>query len=163
MRPPLPVPDPTTSRLGDSAMASASRSRRPSSVCSMEDMCRSPKPSGQLPHTSSRVTLRSKVPAAHRGHPTLSPCFERAARSSVYPPPALPTPPAPRGVPSSASPGWTRDTPPRHPGGRQNEAARATGSDRVGFQKKDLRSRSRAEHLLARFNPNTSTFLSLRQ
>ncbi|EDL15774.1 mCG146188, partial [Mus musculus] len=58
---PLPVPDPTTSRLGDSAMASASRSRRPSSECSMEDICRSPKPSGQLPHTSSRVTLRSKA------------------------------------------------------------------------------------------------------
>lgn len=45
-------------------MASASRSRRPSSECSMEDICRSPKPSGQLPHTSSRVTLRSKVPEA---------------------------------------------------------------------------------------------------
>lgn len=78
---PLPVPDPTTSRLGDSAMASASRSRRPSSVCSMEDMCRSPKPSGQLPHTSSRVTLRSKVPAAHTGHLTLSPRLQRAAHS----------------------------------------------------------------------------------
>lgn len=53
-------------------MASASRSRRPSSVCSMEAMCRSPKPSGQLPHTSSRVTLRSKVPAAHTGTSDLS-------------------------------------------------------------------------------------------
>lgn len=82
---PLPVPETTTSRLGDSAMASARRSRRPSSVCSMEDMCRSPKPSGQLPHTSSRVTLRSKAPAAHTGHLTLSPHCQTAGRSCCLP------------------------------------------------------------------------------
>lgn len=78
---PLPVPGPTTSRLGDSAMASASRSRRPSSVCSMEDMCRSPKPSGQLPHTSRRVTLRSKAPAAHRGRLIVRMCPQPAGGS----------------------------------------------------------------------------------
>lgn len=82
---PLPVPDPTTSRLGDSAMASASRSRRPSSVCSMEDICRSPKPSGQLPHTSNRVTLRSKVPVIRVGQMMLSLYLQRAG-CSVYPP-----------------------------------------------------------------------------
>lgn len=93
VRPPLPVADPTTSRLGDSAMASASRSRRPSSVCSMEVMCRSPKPSGQLPHTSSRVTLRSKVPAVHRARQTLSPPCRGQAVSLCLPRPGMePTP-----------------------------------------------------------------------
>jgi hypothetical protein len=83
---PLPVPDPTTSRLGDSAMASASRSRRPSSECSMEDICRSPKPSGQLPHTSSRVTLRSKVPVIQAGQTMLSLYLQRAGCSlSTHP------------------------------------------------------------------------------
>lgn len=58
----VPVPDPTMSLLGDSDIASARRSRRPSSVCSMEDMWRRPKLSGQLPQTSRRVMLRSKAP-----------------------------------------------------------------------------------------------------
>lgn len=127
--PPLPVPDPTTSRLGDSAMASASRSRRPSSVCSMEDMCRSPKPSGQLPHTSSRVTLRSKVPGAHTGYLTLSLCC-----CSASPAPA----PLPAQGPRELS---------YRPAGREHQETRVEGtmtqlallpgSDRVDFQKKN--------------------------
>lgn len=60
--PALPVPEPTMSLQGDSDMASARRSRRPSSVFSIDDVCRTPKLSGQLPHTSSSVTLRSNVP-----------------------------------------------------------------------------------------------------
>lgn len=67
----LPVPEQTMSLLGDSDMASASLSRSPSSVLSMDDMWRSPKLSGQLPHTSSKVTLRSKVPAWDRGRGTV--------------------------------------------------------------------------------------------
>lgn len=61
-----PVADPTMSLDGDSDMASASLSRRPSSLVSAEPtMCLgTPKLSGQLPHTSSRVTPRpSKGPA----------------------------------------------------------------------------------------------------
>lgn len=104
--PPLPVPDPTTSRLGDSAMASASRSRRPSSVCSMEDMCRSPKPSGQLPHTSSRVTLRSKVPVAHTGHLTLSPHLQGAGRSCLPPTRSSPYPGSILAFLQDAGAGW---------------------------------------------------------
>lgn len=55
-----PVADPTMSLEGDSDMASASLSRRPSSLASADPMlCRgTPKLSGQLPHTSSRVTPR---------------------------------------------------------------------------------------------------------
>lgn len=75
------------------------------------------------------------------------------------------------------------------PRGGQGEATRAAGSDQADSQKKDLHvtglvvshmfpsglqgasegfrdcfgSRSRAENLLASFNPNTSTLLSLRQ
>lgn len=54
------------SLLGDSHIASARRSRSPSSLCSMEDMWRRPKFSGQLPHTSSKVTLRSKAPSTDK-------------------------------------------------------------------------------------------------
>lgn len=57
-----PVAEPTMSLDGDSDMASASLSLSPSSVDSTELMWRRPKLSGQLPHTSSRVTLRSNVP-----------------------------------------------------------------------------------------------------
>lgn len=55
-----PVADPTISLEGDSDIASASLSRRPSSLASAEPtLCRgTPKLSGQLPHTSSRVTPR---------------------------------------------------------------------------------------------------------
>lgn len=124
--PPLPVPDPTTSRLGDSAMASASRSRRPSSVCSMEDMCRSPKPSGQLPHTSSRVTLRSKVPAANMGHRTLSPRCQTAGCSFVYPPP---TPLSAQGPFQLFHRMDEGENTTKHVCVGQNETARATGSE----------------------------------
>lgn len=61
-----PVPEPTMSLLGDSDMASASLSLKPSSVASTEDMWRKPKLSGQLPHTSRRVTLWSNVPVRDR-------------------------------------------------------------------------------------------------
>lgn len=61
-----PVPEPTMSLLGDSDIASASLSLKPSSVASTEDMWRKPKLSGQLPHTSSRVTLWSNVPERER-------------------------------------------------------------------------------------------------
>lgn len=55
-----PVADPTISLEGDSDMASASLSRRPSSLASAEPtLCLgTPKLSGQLPHTSNRVTPR---------------------------------------------------------------------------------------------------------
>lgn len=62
----VPVPEPTMSLLGDSHIASARRSRRPSSLGSMDDMWRRPKFSGQLPHTSSKVTLRSKAPSTNK-------------------------------------------------------------------------------------------------
>lgn len=59
-----PVADPTISLEGDSDMASASLSRRPSSLASAEPTLCMPKLSGQLPHTSSKVTPRpSKGPA----------------------------------------------------------------------------------------------------
>lgn len=40
-------------------------------------------------------------------------------------------------------------------------AAHDVRSDRADFQEKDLRNRSRAEHLLARFTPNTPLFFFL--